>query len=338
MKYLTFAVPCYNSQEYMARCVDTLLTGGDRVEIILVDDGSVDNTGAIADRYAAEHPDIVKVIHQPNQGHGSGVNAGLDNATGLYYKVVDSDDWLDTGNLERLLDQLEQWHSARTRVDLVVCNYVYDHLNEGRKKSMGYRNVFPDGVICGWEDTGRFGPSQYLIMHALIFRTQLLRDSGVRLPSHTFYVDNLFAYKPLPLVETICYLDMDLYHYFLGREDQSVNESVLMRRIDQQIKVNKLVAESVDLKKVRSRKLARYMTRNVSIMTSISSIHLLLIGTPEALQKRRELWEYMDRLDPLLYKKLRYHCLSSFTYLPGALGRWATLAGYRLARRVVQFQ
>ena len=127
MKLLTFAVPCYNSQDYMARCVDTLLTGGDRVEIILVDDGSTDNTGAIADRYAEEHPDIVKVIHQPNQGHGAGVNAGLDNATGLYYKVVDSDDWLDTGSLERLLDQLEAWHHAETRVDMVVCNYVYEH-------------------------------------------------------------------------------------------------------------------------------------------------------------------------------------------------------------------
>lgn len=338
MKYLTFAVPCYNSQDYMSRCIDTLLTGGDRVEIVIVDDGSTDNTGAIADRYAAEHPGIVKVVHQPNQGHGAGVNAGLDNARGLYYKVVDSDDWLDTGSLEKLLDRLEAWHKAGDRVDMVVCNYLYDHLHEGRKKEMAYRNVFPAGRICGWEETGRFRPSQYLIMHALVFRTQLLRDSGVRLPAHTFYVDNLFAYKPLPLVETICYLDMGLYHYFLGRDDQSVNESVLMRRIDQQIKVNKLVAQSVDLSQVKSPKLARYMARNVSIMTSISSIHLLLIGTPEALEKRRELWEFLRRLDPDLYRRLRYRCVSGFTYLPGAAGRWATLTGYRMARRVVQFQ
>ena len=88
-KILTFAVPCYNSAAYMDHCVETLLTGGEDVEIILVDDGSVkDDTPAICDRYAQQYPDIVKVIHQENGGHGEGVNQGLRNATGLYYKVV----------------------------------------------------------------------------------------------------------------------------------------------------------------------------------------------------------------------------------------------------------
>ena len=95
MKLLTFAVPCYNSQAYMEHCVETLLEGGDDVEIILVDDGSKDDTGAIADRYAAQYPDIVRVVHQENGGHGEGVNQGLRRAQGLYYKVVDSDDWAD---------------------------------------------------------------------------------------------------------------------------------------------------------------------------------------------------------------------------------------------------
>ena len=294
MKYITFAVPCYNSQDYMRRCVDSLLAGGRDVEIILINDGSSDDTGRIADEYQLRYPDIVRAVHKPNGGHGSGVNKGLELARGLYYKVVDSDDWLDAGAYRMLLARIrELCGGGRAEFgegipDLFVCNYVYDHLDEGRKRSMDYRNIFPADEMCGWNDIGRFRPSQYLIMHALVFRTDVLRASGVKLPEHTFYVDNLFSYQPLPFAERIYYMDIDLYHYYLGRDDQSVNEKVLMKRIDQQIRVTELVAKSVDLKEVKKTypKLAAYMTRNISIMLSISSIHLLLIATSEAERKR----------------------------------------------------
>ena len=95
MKLISFAVPCYNSAEYMKNCIESLLVGGDEVEIIIVDDGSTDDTGSIADMYLEKFPNIVKVIHQKNSGHGEGVNQGIMNASGVFYKVVDSDDWLD---------------------------------------------------------------------------------------------------------------------------------------------------------------------------------------------------------------------------------------------------
>ena len=97
MKYITFTVPCYNSQDYMERCIDSLLPGGEDVEIIIVNDGSTDATAQIADDYAARYPGIVRAVHKKNGGHGSGVNKGLELATGAYFKVVDSDDWLDDG-------------------------------------------------------------------------------------------------------------------------------------------------------------------------------------------------------------------------------------------------
>ena len=123
MKLITFAVPCYNSAAYMDHCIKTLLEAGDEAEIILVDDGSTDDTPAIADRYAEQYPDVVRVIHQPNGGHGEGVNQGLAHATGLYYKVVDSDDWLDVPSLHKVMAQLRTF--AENPVDMVVCNYVY---------------------------------------------------------------------------------------------------------------------------------------------------------------------------------------------------------------------
>ena len=198
-KIITFAVPCYNSAAYMDHCVQTLLSGGADVEIILVDDGSTkDETPAICDRYAAEYPDRIRVIHQENGGHGEGVNQGLRHARGLYYKVVDSDDWLDETALSKALDQLREFAQMERPVDLFIANYVYEHVEDQTQKVMRYTNVFPEGRIFTWSEIGRFRPSQYLLMHSVIYRTQLLRDCGLELPKHTFYVDNLFVYQPLP--------------------------------------------------------------------------------------------------------------------------------------------
>ena len=125
-KLITFAVPCYNSAAYMRHCIETLLSAGEQAEIILVDDGSTkDDTPAICDEYAAKYPTIVKAIHQENGGHGEGVNQGIRNATGLYYKVVDSDDWLDEAALRTVLAKLNTLTARGTAPDLMICNYVY---------------------------------------------------------------------------------------------------------------------------------------------------------------------------------------------------------------------
>lgn len=346
MKSLTITVPCFNSEKYLGRCLDSLITGGDDVEIIVVNDGSTDRTGEIAESYANSFPKIVRVVHKENGGHGSGVNTGLKLASGKYFKVVDSDDWLEETAYRKLLKQIKQWDRlkgadrADTLPDLVICNYTYNHLDEGTKKTMSYRNVFPKEQICTWEEIGNFRPSQYLIMHALIYRTDILKKSGVTLPEHTFYVDNIFAYYPLPYVETLYYMDRNLYQYYLGREDQSVNEKVMISRIEQQIKVTKMIADCVDLKEVKrkSPKLANYMYRNVSIMMAISSIHLLLSGEKKAKKRHREIWADMKRDNPRLYYRLRYTKLSGLTNLPGKLGKKVTVDGYRIAKKIYKFQ
>ena len=122
MKLLTFAVPCYNSEAYMENCIRSLLPGGEDVEIIIVDDGSKDGTAAIADRYAAEYPTIIKAVHQENGGHGEAVNAGLRNATGLYFKVVDSDDWVNLEAYQKVLRTLKELVHAKEVVDMMICN------------------------------------------------------------------------------------------------------------------------------------------------------------------------------------------------------------------------
>ena len=339
MKLLTFAVPCYNSQDYMDHCIQTLLEGGEDVEIILVDDGSKDGTGAIADRYAAEHPSIVRVIHQENGGHGEGVNQGIRHATGLYYKVVDSDDWADVDALRKVIEKLREFSRMPEPVDLLVCNYVYEHVADQTRKVIRYANVFPQGRVFTWEEIGRFRPSQYLLMHSVFYRTQLLRDCGLELPKHTFYVDNIFVYQPLPSVKSLYYMDVDLYRYFIGRADQSVNEKVMMGRVDQQVRITKIMIDAHDLRKVLKDKpkLGRYMRNYLAMMMTISSIFLIMDGSPEALGKKTELWEYLRRVDNGLYHKLKYRSVSFVGNIPGYQGRKLSLKLYRLARKIYKF-
>ena len=178
-KLLSVTVPCYNSQEYMSNCVESLLKGGDRVEIIIIDDGSKDATGAIADEYAAKYPTIVKVVHQENGGHGEGINSGLKNATGTFFKVVDSDDTV-SDDFPRFLDALE---GAASDADLVVTNYVYTYSDGVTKdNTINYKNVFDAEKILGWDETRKFKIKQCLTIHSCTFKTQLMKDSGMVLP------------------------------------------------------------------------------------------------------------------------------------------------------------
>jgi len=339
-KILTFAVPCYNSAAYMDHCVQTLLTAGEDIEIILVDDGSTkDDTPAICDRWAAEYPDIVRAIHQPNGGHGEGVNQGLRNARGMYYKVVDSDDWLDEEALRKVMARLREFAAMPEPVDLLIANYVYEHVEDNTQKVMRYTNVFPRDRVFTWGEIGRFRASQYLLMHSVIYRTEVLRASGIELPKHTFYVDNIFVYQPLPFVKTIYYMDVDLYRYFIGRADQSVNEKVMVSRVDQQVRITRIMIDAHNLKQVLrdQPKLGRYMRNYLAMMMTISSIFLIIDGSPKALGTKTELWEYLRSVDPALHHKLKYRAVSFVGNIPGYQGRKLSVKLYRVAQKIYKF-
>ena len=197
MKLLSIAIPSYNSQDYMEHCIESLLVGGEDVEILIVDDGSKDMTGEIADRYAQKYPSIVKAIHQENGGHGEAVNAGIRNASGLYFKVVDSDDWVDEEAFHKILATLRELSGGSRVLDMLISNFVYEKEGAKHKKVMKYTGTLPENQMFGWDQARHFRKGQYILMHSVIYRTQLLRECGLELPKHTFYVDNIFVYVPL---------------------------------------------------------------------------------------------------------------------------------------------
>lgn len=338
MKILSVAIPCYNSEAYMRKCIESLLPGGDDIEILVVDDGSTkDRTAEIADEYQEKYPTIVKAIHQENGGHGEAVNTGIANATGLYFKVVDSDDWVDSEVLLKIIKILKELVAGPDTVDIFISNYVYDKVGQKHKKVMQYRSAMPTETVFGWSDMKSLRVGKYILMHSVIYRTGILRECGLQLPKHTFYVDNIFVFQPLPQVKKLYYLDEVFYHYYIGREDQSVNETIMIGRIDQQIRVNKIMIDYMVGLRLNNKRLQKYMLSYLEIITTISSVLLLRSETDENFEKKQELWKYLKKADIRLYYKLRMSLLGRAMNLPGKGGRKVSVAAYRITQKFFGF-
>lgn len=324
----------------MENCIHSLLTGGTEVEIIIVNDGSVDRTGEIAEKYAKDYPDMVKVIHQENGGHGEAVNTGLRHASGLFFKVVDSDDWVSISAFKEMMKTLAELAGEQQLVDMVISNFIYEKEGVRHKKAMRYRSAFPQNKVFTWDDVKFLRKGQYILMHSVIYRTKLLRECHLQLPDHTFYVDNIFVYHPLPYVKTMYYLNVDFYRYYIGREDQSVNEQVMIRRIDQQLKVNYHMIDDYNIsnfEEVPHMKLRHYMRNYLEIIMVVSSIMLIRSGTAENLQKKYELWNYLKENDKQTYYWMKWSILGRSMNLPGRSGRKISEMAYLLAQKFVGF-
>ncbi|MDD6401300.1 MAG: glycosyltransferase [Lachnospiraceae bacterium] len=338
MKILTIAIPCYNSQDYMRKCVESALIGGEDVEILIVDDGSSDATASIADEYEKKYPTIIKAIHKENGGHGDAVNTGIANATGAYFKVVDSDDWLDEEAYKKILKILKKVVTEGHELDLLLSNYVYDKVGRKKKRVMRYRHALPANRIISW-DTCRikFNKFQYVLMHSVIYRTQLLKDCNLQLPKHTFYVDNIFLFKPMIHVKKLMYINVDLYHYYIGREGQSVNEQTMVKRIDQQLLINKTLIDFFSKNKDINKQMYKFLLQYLDMMMCVASIICIVSNDKEVLAKKKDLWKYLKDTDKVLYRQLRTTIFGIYMNLPTRVGRYISKVGYHFFQRIFGF-
>lgn len=337
MIVLTVIVPSYNSEKYLEHCMETLLDSGEGMEILVVNDGSLDRTPEIAEEYTRKYPEKVKVIHQENSGHGGAVNKGILHAKGNYVKVVDSDDWVNPEVLKKVVAKLKEMIVEKNEVDMFLTNFMYDKLGVKKKHIMEYRDIIEKDRIIGWDEVGRFPAKKYILMHSVIYRTDLIRNSGLILPKHTFYVDNLFVYVPMALVNTMYYMDECLYHYFIGRDEQSVNEKNMLKRIDQQIRVNRLMLEYVELRSIKNKNKKKYMTHYLNLVTAVTSVILFRSEAKDAIQQKKELWEDIRKHDKQLFYRMRTSLVGSIINLPGASGKRTSLLVYKIAKKRVGF-
>ncbi|NEG69863.1 glycosyltransferase family 2 protein [Bifidobacterium choloepi] len=340
-KILTFVVPAYNMQTYLKRCLNALLASPDNVdvEVLVVDDGSTDGTLAVAQDYQRRFPGIVRAIHQENKGHGGAVNTGIAEAAGMYVKVVDADDWVGASSLAEVLDVLRRQRDSDDPLDMLVTDYVYDKVGRKHKHVVDFSKVMEANRRITWDDLGDFGIAQYIIMHALTFRTEVVRMSGMTLPEHTFYVDFIYSYQPFPWVKSIYYLSTPFYHYFIGREGQSVQTDVMIRRVQQLCRVNRqmLTATPEATDEGVTPGLYRYMIHFLAIESSITTVFLILSRDSNNYRVQKELWNNIREYSPTIYRDTRGKLVSRAMNLPGPAGRFCVRVGYRIANMILGF-
>lgn len=226
MKTLTVIVPVYNTEKYIKRCLDSLDNKeiNDKLEVLVVSDGSKDNAINIAKEYSKRLPDTFKIIEKENGGHGSTINKGLELATGKYFRVLDSDDWVDNVNFVEFVKRLEDQDA-----DLVVTDYSKEFVYEGKSEKIVYKNLEPNKKYIFDKFDLNILNGEYFVMATSTYKTEVLRKSNLKLMEKTFYVDMQYNVVPIPYVNSFVYFDLDIYRYFIGRLDQSVNTASFVK-------------------------------------------------------------------------------------------------------------
>ena len=298
-KILTISVAAYNAEKYLNRCLDSLIHCKeiDKLEILVINDGSSDATQTIAECYQDRYPDSIKVINKENGGHGSTVNCSIKLATGKYFKLVDADDWVDSDGLYKVIRFLEQ-----TTVDLVLNPYT--NVNEKGEITLEIPCVRSAGDV----EYGRkyeINAIQNAInyeTHTLMFQTDVLKRIRKPISEHCFYVDVEYSLYPMQFVHTVTFLDIVIYRYLFGTADQSMNISNMVKRRDQHLHVSKNVIRFYRACKNRTvdgKELIKYR-----VVGMIRSQYVIYFRMPDVKTGKKELIRfdnYVKKASPELY-------------------------------------
>lgn len=286
-KILTITIPSYNVEKYIDKCVQSMLVDSilDDIEILIVNDGSKDSTPEIAKGYVEKYPQTVRLIDKENGGHGSTINAGIREATGKYFKVVDGDDWLNTKELKRFIQLLK----SRAE-DAIASNYLciqdetYEVLSEKRVTS----NAYLYGRACNmdeWEVT------EVIKMHGLTIRTSILKENNITIDEHCFYVDCEYIAYPMPFVKTVYFDDSFIYMYRLGRNGQSMDIHSMQRNRAMHMKVLDSLLAFYDSLPEMTESRKTYIEKVIGqVMENQFQIYISM-GTDKEIQKECATWD-----------------------------------------------
>lgn len=295
MKILTVIVPVYNTEKYIKRCLDSLDNKeiNDKLEVLVVSDGSKDNAINIAKEYSKRLPDTFKIIEKENGGHGSTINKGLELATGKYFRVLDSDDWVDNVSFVEFVKRLEDQDA-----DLVVTDYSKEFIYEGKSEKIVYKNLELNKKYIFDKFDLNILNGEYFVMATSTYKTEVLRKSNLKLMEKTFYVDMQYNVVPIPYVNSFVYFDLDIYRYFIGRLDQSVNTASFVKNHLNHDKVVKYLIDYYsnltdisDTKKEYIRIILKY------ILFTHYSIYCIYF------KKKRQGYKLVKEFDKYLYNK-----------------------------------
>lgn len=286
-KTLTITIPSYNVEKYIDKCVQSMLVESilDDIEILIVNDGSKDSTPQIALGYVEKYPQTVRLINKENGGHGSTINAGIREATGKYFKVVDGDDWLNTENLENFVQLLKERDE-----DVIASNFLC--IQDETYEVLAEKRVSADASLYGSVCDMDAGEVQEVIkMHGLTIRTSILKDNHITIDEHCFYVDCEYIAYPMPFVKSVYYDDAFIYMYRLGRNGQSMDIRSMQRNRAMHMKVlNSLLAFYDSLPEVTEEKKVYIQKLIGQVMENQFQIYISM-GTDKEIQSEAAAWD-----------------------------------------------
>lgn len=229
MKVVTFVIPAYNSKSYIRKCLDSFLTKEDKpnYEVLVVSDGSQDETYEICAQYAQKYQDTFRAVQKENGGHGSVINAAVPMITTKYFKVVDADDWVDTKNLAKYCEEL-----AHTDADVVLTNYqMIDAVSNEITNWKTYLDDYDKEYTLSELNDQWKNICRCFTFHGLTYRTEFYRQYGMRLLEHVYYEDQEFAAVPLCYSKRIKAFNLNIYQYRVGDSGQSVSLESRLRQM-----------------------------------------------------------------------------------------------------------
>lgn len=331
MKVLSIIVPAYNSQQYLHKVIPSLLQNDvlDELDIVIVDDGSTDNTAAVAERYCTKYPSSVRLIRQANKGHGGALNTGCMAAVGKYLKIIDADDWVETENLPELIRQLSCCES-----DVVLTHYYTRNVSTGEtRKWMVYPPEFGksyslNDILHRWGDFNRG-----LTLHGIAYNTGFYQKCGFQLSEHVFYEDYEFASIPCCDAKTITPLNLFLYNYRIGDTAQSVSDESQLKRIEHTRTVlHRLTEESVARMTTPDGRIYLCYKIQELLLSFLTTVLLVEPNRQEGRKQAAEIMNYFKKNQPHVYNLAlkKYGAFYAMNILHMRKHHWETLRDSQL--------
>lgn len=218
-KILTIAIPAFNMEHFLSRCLDSILNIDivEWLEILVINDGSKDSTLELAKKYESQYPYIIKVIDKENGGWGSAINKAINISEGKYFRILDADDWYDTNSFQQYVYQLKDLD-----YDMILTPYCYEYVTKGVQKEVPFKNVeYNKGYVYSDLHSLKWGKN-WFDLPSITYRTKLLQNSNIKI-SECFYSDIEYDYLPIKYVKSFIFLPYNIYRYYIGREGQSVS-------------------------------------------------------------------------------------------------------------------
>lgn len=299
-KLLTIVVPCYNVEEFIEECLDSIVNTNvmDLLEVLIVNDGSLDNSLNLITKYEECYPQTFCVIDKINRGHGSTINVGIEKSTARYFMVLDGDDWINPEELNKLVYNL-----SNIDVDLVSFNYT--RINNGVKNTVKNNDkYFHYGEIYSFDKLNL--NKIYFVLSSICYKTKLLKDCKLTLFENMYYVDLQYITKPIVSVNTVIFFDLNIYNYRLGNVNQSVNIKNMLNRYDQHEIIVKDLILYYNNQSFISKKKKIYIM-NVLMKITYTQYHLSLtydFDIDRAKSNMKKFDKYLKENNILLYKKM----------------------------------